>query len=94
METEAAVVKSQTNNIEMYSRHDNIIIYGIPEPQNGSSVLCERAVRSFFVNQLQFSENDALNIGFVRCHRLHDQRHKSNNPIIVRFKEYSDRERV
>ena len=31
---------------------------------------------------------------FVRCHRLHDQRYKSNNPIIVRFKEYSDREHV
>ena len=94
METEAAVVKSQTNNIEMYSRRDNIIFYGIPEPQNESSVLCERAVRSFCVNQLKLSENDASRMIFVRCHRLHDQRHKSINPIIVRFKEYSDRERV
>ena len=94
METEAAVVKSQTNNIEMYSRRDNIIFYGIPEPQNESSVLCERAVRSFFVNQLKLSENDVSRMRFVRCHRLNDQRHKSNNPIIVRFKEYSDRERV
>ena len=63
----------------MYSRRDNIIFYGISEPQNESSVLCE---------------NDASRMRFVRCHRLHDQRHKSNNPIIVRFKEYSDRERV
>ena len=67
METEAAVVKSQTNNIEMYSRRDNIIFYGIPEPQNESSVLCERAVRSFCVNQLKLSENDASRMRFVRC---------------------------
>ena len=35
-------------------------------------------------------EAEAGNVAFVRCHRMHDFRHKSNNPIIVRFKDYKE----
>ena len=51
-------------------------------------------MKKFFVDHLGFSDSEAGNVAFVRCHRMHDFRHKSNNPIIVRFKDYKDRERV
>ena len=94
IQSEAAAVKSQTNSIETYSRRDNVIFYGIKEPNNETPVLCEKAVKKFFVDHLGFSDSEAGNVAFVRCHRMHDFRHKSNNPIIVRFKDYKDRERV
>ena len=94
IQSEAAAVKFQTNSIETYSRRDNVIFYGIKEPQNETPVLCEKAVKKFFVEHLGFSDSEAGNVAFVRCHRMHDFRHKSNNPIIVRFKVYKDRERV
>ena len=77
-----------------YSRRDNVIFCGSKEPQNETPVLCEKAVKKFFVDHLGFSFAEAGNVAFVRCHRMHDFRHKSNNPIIVRFKDYKDRERV
>ena len=59
-------------------------------------LLCclRKLVKKFFVDHLGFSDAEAGNVAFLRCHRMHDFRHKSNNPIIVRFKDYKDRERV
>ena len=79
--------------METYSRRDNIIIYGIKEPENESSILCEKSVRQLFVNQLGLTNDDAAAIRFVRCHRLYERR-ATRKPIIVRFFNYSDRERV
>ena len=92
LQLEATSVKSQANSMETYSRRDNIIIYGINEPANESSTLCEKAVRKFFSDQLGFTDADAAAIRFVRCHRLNER--KTRKPIIVRFVSYSDRERV
>ena len=94
IQNEAAAVKSQTNSIETYSRRDNVIFYGIKEPQNETPALCEKAVKKFFVDHLGFSDVEAGNVVFVRCHRINNFKHKSNNPIIVRFKDYKDREHV
>ena len=79
--------------METYSRRDNIIIHGIKEPAGETSVLCEKAVRQFFVDQLKFSAIDAAAIRFARCHRLHDRR-TTRKPIIVRFVNFSDIEHV
>ena len=67
---EQCAIKTQTNSLESYSRRDNLILYGIDEPTNESSVTCEKLVRQFFVNQLQFSDASAAAVPFVRCHRL------------------------
>ena len=93
LQSESTSVQSQANNMETYSRRDNIIIHGIKEPAGETSVLCEKAVRQFFVDQLKFSATDAAAIRFVRCHRLHDRR-ATHKPIIVRFVNFSDREHV
>ena len=86
---EQCAIKTQTNSLESYSRRDNLILYGIDEPTNESSVTCEKLVRQFFVNQLQFSDASAAAVPFVGCHRLQSNTRK---PIIVRFKNFTDRE--
>ena len=79
--------------METYSRRDNIIIYGVKEPTNESSVLCEKAVKQLFVDQLNFTREEAAAVSFVRSHRLYDRRSK-RKPIIARFQNYCDREKV
>ena len=68
-------------------------MHGIIEPAGETSVLCEKAVCQFFVDQLKFSAADAAAIRFVRCHRLHDKR-ATRKPIIVCFVNFSDRKHV
>ena len=91
---EQCAIKTQTNSLESYSRRDNLIFHGINEPTNESSVTCEKLVRQFFVNQLQFSDASAAAVPFIRCHRIQSNTKNSKKPIIVRFKNFSDREIV
>ena len=93
LQVESETVQSQANSMETYSRRDNIIIYGIKEPSNESAFLCQKAVRQLFVDQLKFTDAEAAAVPFVRCHRLYDRR-ATRKPIIVRFQNFSDRERV
>ena len=78
--------------METYSRRDNLVFHGISQPVYESSISCAKAVRKFMVDQLQFNEEDASAVQFVRCHRLNDNRKSQKKPVIVRFKSYSDRE--
>ena len=85
-------LKSQTNSIETYSRKDNIVFYGISEKNNESEFLCATSVRQFMMNTLKIPQDRVNKMTFVRCHRL-SQRSK-NRPIIVRFRDWSDREHL
>ena len=87
-------LRSQANNIESYSRRDNLIIFGIPEAKPESITQCKNSVREFFVNHLHFTDQKATGIDFIRCHRLHTTRKNAVKPVIVRFKNSSDREKV
>ena len=88
-------IKTQINNMETYSRRDNLIFHGIVEPTNESSVSCAKSVRKFMVDKLQLSENAAAGVEFVRCHRINESKRASTcKPIIVRFKNYNERELI
>ena len=87
-------LKSQTNNLETYSRRDNLIIYGIPEQNGETASQCEASVRALFVNKLQLTVQEADGIAFVRCHRLYRPRKNITKPIIVRFSSFKDREHI
>ena len=69
-------LKSQTNNLETYSRRDNLKIYGIPE-HNGETA----SVRDLFVKKLQLTVHEVNDIAFVRCHRLYRPRRNTMKPI-------------
>ena len=86
-------LKQQNSNFETYSRKDNLIIYGISEPNNENNTSCAQAVRLFLKNNLNISEEQVNSIEFVRCHRLREKKF-GIRPIIVRFWRYSDRELV
>ena len=89
---ENVILKNQTNNIESYSRRDNLIIYGVTEPKNESPSQCEKLVKQSFVTHLNLTDLEAGNIEFVRCHRLYSNRKNAVKPVIVRFKNFNDRE--
>ena len=72
VKTEYSAIMTQTNNIETYSRRDNLIFYDIAEPTNESSVSCAKSVRKFMVDNLQISENTAAAVQFVRCNRINE----------------------
>ena len=82
--------KNKSNDIETYSRKNNIIINGIPEVSGETNEICESAVWAFLRNTLNIDGAVVDDIQCTRCHRLMAQiRH-----IIVRFRDYSDREYV
>ena len=91
---ENSALKSQANSLETYSRRDNFIIHGIPEPDKESATQCEKSVKQFFVNHLNLTDQESTDIKFIRCHRLHTTRKVSVKPIIIRFKNFQDREKV
>ena len=91
---ENVILKNQTNNIESYSRRDNLIIYGVTEPKNESPSQCEKLVKQSFVTHLNLTDQEAGNIEFVRCHRLYSNRKNAVKPVLVRFKNFNDRETV
>ena len=92
LECEFDDVKSQTNNIETYSRKDNIVFYGIAEKQNESNDECAAAVRKFMVEVLNIPQDRVNAVVFIRCHRI--RLRARTCPIIVRFRGFKDRELV
>ena len=81
--------KRHTNNIEMYSRRDNIVFYGIHEEAQECTSAC---ARKFMVDILKIPQDRVDAMIFIRCHGL--QQKSRTRPIIVRFKSYDDREFV
>lgn len=87
-------LKEQTNGLETYSRRNNLIIHGIPEDIGESQESLYKAVRSFFCAKLGINQDVVNNMKFIRCHRLNTSEYRSIKPIIVRFNDYDDRDRV
>ena len=70
---------------ETYSRRDNLIFRGYTVSNNDPEKCEEKVMNIIKVMGIPHSQN----IPFVRCHYLNDQKQ-----IIVRFQQFSDRERV
>lgn len=89
MRKENQDLKIQINNVDCYSRRDNLVFYGIDECDNESIEQCIVSLRNFLKNTLKLPEGKVDCIPFVRCHRMGSRPGK--RPIIARFKEYADR---
>ena len=91
--TENKSLKNQTNNLENYSRRNNIVIRGIPERNQETKPDCEDKARKFLVKELKLEEEKVKNMKFVRVHRMGGFQNRNNNsrPIIIRFQYYSDK---
>ena len=80
--------KKRDNHIlqnETYSRRENLLFRGFKTTRNDAES-CEDKVRHIMS---VMGVNNVLNIKFVRCHYLSD-----NKQIIARFQSYADREVV
>ena len=87
-------LKSHTTDLEAYSRRENLLFFGIDEPQNESNASCEKSVRKFCRETLNIDDAAVTSMAFVRCHRLRGRPGSRVKPIIVRFKDYKDRELI
>ena len=76
---------------EVYSRRENLRLFGLPEEGQGSENTCE-VVYKFLENELELEE--ARNIEFQRVHRLGKKKAGQSRPIIVRFLRFPERELV
>ena len=94
LKNENVTLKSQTNNIETYSRRDNLVFYGIKEPSNETNESCEQSVRRFLQETLLITDEKSAHMPFVRCHRMQELNKNRIRPIIVRFVNFKDRELV
>ena len=94
IENENEALKNQCNQNELYSRRDNLIFHGIKEENDESNLQCDLAMRKFLCEKLELSGNEVNAMKFVRCHRLRGSKYDAVRPIIVRFREYSDREEI
>ena len=85
---------------ETYSRRDNLVFEGIPEPQTGKETDkdCWNAVMDLLVNQMEIK--DARHIKVVRCHRVgpppSGHRAGASRPrsIMMKLHWYGDRQMI
>ena len=86
-------MRIQNEQLENYSRKDNLIFRGIQESNNETEEKCSEETRNFLKNKLKVDEALVNSMMFVRCHRLGSKlsRDTRPRPIIVRFEHFSDR---
>lgn len=102
LKDENTVLKQRSDDLEIYSRKNNLVIRGIAENDNESDDQCSAAVKLFFKEQLKLDDTDVAQIKFIRCHRLGFKKNVPNQAhqkefsrqIIVRFVNFSDRQAV
>lgn len=76
---------------EVYSRRENLRLFGLPEEGQGSENTRE-VVYKFLESELELE--DARNIEFQRVHRLGKKKAGQSRPIIARFLRFPERELV
>ena len=82
-------LREQNLRQETYSRRNNLLIHGLPEPAWETQGQCEKITRDFFVRL----GLDGVNMKLERVHRKGPRSH-TDRSVIVRFYEWTDREAV
>lgn len=96
-EKEDSKMQDKLLDLESRSMRENLIFYGLgeseisspgelPEPSN-----CEALVRELIKDTLEIDHTEMV---FDRVHRLGGIRAKKPRPIVVKFQNYTDREKV
>ena len=90
------LLTQHTNNLENYSRRNNLLIRGLPVVPQETDDMCEQTTRNFLKKQLKLTDASVDNMQFVGCHRLfvRGNQHHQKRPIIVRFYNYKDKAAV
>ena len=80
-------------SIESFNMRDNLILTGLPEGDGETDTDIRKVLKSLFTDDLML-DGDMISIS--RCHRLANRRRQHDRPrhILVRFTQYSDRQKV
>ena len=81
------VLDKRVDDLEGRSKRNNVIIHGIPRPDNETWQECEETVRDMITDKLEVGQE----IRFDRVHRLNS---KATSPIVARLTFFKDKERV
>ena len=79
-------LESRIDQLENYSRRDNLLFYGFDEDKNED---CLERVKNIIINKILPDDPNAKNIRFVRVHRLGRYNRNFKRPIIARFVDYN-----
>ncbi|KAK7486001.1 hypothetical protein BaRGS_00022753 [Batillaria attramentaria] len=87
----ASVAERRANDLEQYTRRNNVRVLGVPESDRESGEECESKVLKLFQDKLGLTRMGASDI--EACHRIgkrerqqgQNQRQNNPRPIIVRF---------
>ena len=81
-------LEKRLDSMEDQSRRDNLIFYNFEEKPNEN---CENVIKNFVCNRVLTNDPRAENIKIVRAHRLGKPEKDIIRPIIVKYREYSDK---
>ena len=90
LEQENQLLKKKLDDVEQYTRRNNVRVFGIPEEENEN---VENSVLKVFQEKMGVAVQPE---SMERCHRLgrRDDRNRGPRPIIVKFMSYKHREAV
>ena len=86
-------LESRIDKLEDYSRRDNLLFSGFEEEEKEN---CENKVRDLLARKIFIGERNinVNNIVIVRAHRLGRYKAGNTRPIIVKFREFSDKQLI
>ena len=85
-------LKNDIAHLDNYNTRSNIIVFGIPEKDNETELMCEDLMRSFMKNKLGLDDVFIGSTKFVRCHILGRRSNGGERwvrPIMTRFEKFS-----
>ena len=86
-----ASLEARLDKLEDFSRRDNLLFTGIAENSNEQ---CENIIRDILARKLLNGVCNANNIVIVRAHCLGRFKSGQTRPIIVKFREFSDKQMI
>lgn len=83
-------LKDQHLDLQSRSMRDNLIFTGIDEQREESADMCEQMLNKFIEEKLGITDE----ISFHRVHRMGRKQTNKNRPIVAKFVNFKDREKV
>lgn len=83
-------LKDQHFKLQSRSMRDNLIFTGIDEQREESADMCEQLLNKFIEEKLGITDE----IPFHRVHRMGRKQTNKSRPIVAKFVNFKDRERI
>jgi len=88
---EKGKIESKLIDLESRTMRENLLFFGLPE---NDAENCTDVIKKFCAEELQMDDTFADELQLDRAHRLGGKHPDKIRPIVVKFHQYLDRERV